>query len=77
MIKVGFKDHSPLAIPTKKFLENMPSYPLRTLGDEKVSAQGLGCMGMSQAYPSFGGYNDDESLATLTEAANLGITFVS
>lgn len=54
----------------------MPSYPLRTLGDDKVSAQGLGCMGMSQAYNSFGGYNDEESLATLTEAADLGITFV-
>jgi aryl-alcohol dehydrogenase-like predicted oxidoreductase len=55
----------------------MPSYPQRQLGDDKVSAQGLGCMGMSQAYSSFGGYDDPESLATLTAAADMGITFVS
>jgi aryl-alcohol dehydrogenase-like predicted oxidoreductase len=55
----------------------MPSYPQRTIGDDKVSAQGLGCMGMSQAYSSFGGYDDEESLAVLTAAADMGITFVS
>jgi aryl-alcohol dehydrogenase-like predicted oxidoreductase len=56
----------------------MPSsYPQRSFGDEKVSAQGLGCMGMSQAYSSFGGYDDSESLATLTASADMGITFVS
>jgi aryl-alcohol dehydrogenase-like predicted oxidoreductase len=32
-------------------------------------------MGMTQAYTSFGGYNDDESLRVLTRAADLGITF--
>jgi hypothetical protein len=52
------------------------AYPQRTLGDDKVSAQGLGCMGMSQAYSSFGGYDDKESIATLTAAADMGITFV-
>jgi len=55
----------------------MPSYPQRFIGTDKVSAQGLGCMGMSQAYTSFGGYDDEESMATLTKAADLGITFVS
>jgi hypothetical protein len=54
----------------------MAPYPQRMIGNDKVSAQGLGCMGMSQVYTSFGGYDDNESLATLTEAADLGITFV-
>jgi len=51
-------------------------YPQRPLGSTKVSAQGLGCMGFSAAYSSFGGYNnDEESLKVLTHAADLGITF--
>jgi aryl-alcohol dehydrogenase-like predicted oxidoreductase len=54
----------------------MTPYPQRMIGSDKVSAQGLGCMGMSQGYTSFGGYDDDESLATLTKAADMGITFV-
>jgi aryl-alcohol dehydrogenase-like predicted oxidoreductase len=54
----------------------MAPYPQRTIGNDKVSAQGLGCMGMSMAYTSLGGYDDVKSLATLTEAADLGITFV-
>jgi aryl-alcohol dehydrogenase-like predicted oxidoreductase len=54
----------------------MAPYPQRTIGNDEVSAQGLGCMGMSMAYTSLGGYDDVESLATLTEAADLGITFV-
>jgi len=45
------------------------------IGDDKVSAQGLGCMGMSQAYTSFGGYDDKASLDTLTWASDHGITF--
>jgi aryl-alcohol dehydrogenase-like predicted oxidoreductase len=43
-----------------------------SLGDLTVSAQGLGCMGMSQSY---GPANDDESLATLARALEIGITF--
>ncbi|KAI1637527.1 aldo-keto reductase [Biscogniauxia mediterranea] len=50
-------------------------YPKRKLGDELVSAIGLGCMGMSGSYASFGGFNDEESFKVLTRAADLGITF--
>jgi aryl-alcohol dehydrogenase-like predicted oxidoreductase len=46
--------------------------PTRTLGGLTVSAQGLGCMGMSQSY---GPGDDDESLATIHRALELGVTF--
>ncbi|KAI1497593.1 aldo-keto reductase [Biscogniauxia marginata] len=51
------------------------NYPKRKLGDDLVSAIGLGCMGMSTGYASFGGFNDDESFKVLTKAADMGITF--
>jgi aryl-alcohol dehydrogenase-like predicted oxidoreductase len=38
-----------------------------------VSAQGLGCMGMSQSY---GAADETESLATLARALELGVTFL-
>src|SRR6187431_3322341 len=41
-------------------------------GDLTVSAIGLGCMGMSQAY---GVPDDDESIKTVHRALDLGITF--
>ena len=46
----------------------------RKLGSEglTVSAIGLGCMGMSQAY---GPADEDESVATLERALDLGVTF--
>lgn len=46
----------------------------RNLGNtgEKLSAIGLGCMGMSFAY---GPINDEESIATLHRALDLGVNF--
>jgi aryl-alcohol dehydrogenase-like predicted oxidoreductase len=42
------------------------------LGDLEVSAQGLGCMGMSEWY---GAADWDESIATIDRALELGVTF--
>ena len=49
--------------------------PTRTLGRSglAVSAVGLGCMGMSDAY---GAGDDDESVATIHRALDLGVTFL-
>jgi aryl-alcohol dehydrogenase-like predicted oxidoreductase len=43
------------------------------LGDLTVSAQGLGCMGMSEWY---GPTDWDESIATIRRALDLGVTFI-
>ena len=47
----------------------------RRLGPEavKVSALGLGCMGMSQSY---GPADESESVATIHRALDLGVTFL-
>lgn len=50
------------------------SFPKRKIGDALVPALGLGCMGMSYSYTSFGGMDDDESLRVLTRAADMGLT---
>jgi aryl-alcohol dehydrogenase-like predicted oxidoreductase len=47
--------------------------PTRTLGSLEVSAQGLGCMGMSQSY---GSPEDKESRATIHRALDLGVTLL-
>ncbi|WP_367139371.1 MULTISPECIES: aldo/keto reductase [Streptomyces] len=44
----------------------------RYLGELAVSAQGLGCMGMSHGY---GATDDAQSIATLHHALDLGVTF--
>ena len=47
----------------------------RRLGNEglEVSAQGLGCMGMSEFY---GSSDEDEAIATIQRALDLGVTFL-
>ena len=45
----------------------------RTLGQLKVSALGLGCMGMSEFY---GAGDDTESLATIRRSIELGVTIL-
>src|SRR5215216_1177666 len=46
----------------------------RTLGGKlEVSALGLGCMGMTFAY---GGVEEDQAVATIHRALDLGVTFL-
>ena len=49
------------------------SYPTRTLADLTVSAEGLGCMGMSEFY---GAGDDTASMAVIGRALDLGVTFL-
>ncbi|MEV4196631.1 aldo/keto reductase [Streptomyces toxytricini] len=51
----------------------MTDIPTRRLGALAVSAQGLGCMGMSHGY---GATDDTQSIATLRHALDLGVTLL-
>src|SRR6266511_4029746 len=53
----------------------MPGMQTRTLGRSgpTVSALGLGCMGMSEFY---GAHDDDESIAVIHRALELGVNFL-
>ncbi|MEV0256033.1 aldo/keto reductase [Streptomyces sp. NPDC050732] len=51
----------------------MTSLPTRRLGALTVSAQGLGCMGMSHGY---GTSDDARSIATIHRALDLGVTLL-
>ncbi|WP_031027391.1 aldo/keto reductase [Streptomyces sp. NRRL WC-3725] len=51
----------------------MTDVPTRKLGELAVSAQGLGCMGMSHGY---GAADDAQSVATLHHALDLGVTLL-
>ncbi|MFI8522450.1 aldo/keto reductase [Streptomyces sp. NPDC085481] len=51
----------------------MTTIPTRHLGSLPVSAQGLGCMGMSHGY---GASDDAQSIATLHHALDLGVTLL-
>ncbi|MET0912443.1 MAG: aldo/keto reductase, partial [Acidimicrobiales bacterium] len=50
--------------------------PTRTLGTDgpEVSAQGLGCMSMTDF--AYGPADEDEAVATLHRALDLGVTFL-
>ena len=52
--------------------------PTRALGTQglRVSALGLGLMGMSQAYGTADERDDRESIATIHRAIELGVTFL-
>lgn len=51
----------------------MTEVPTRNLGGLTVSAQGLGCMGMSHGY---GATDDAQSIETLRHAVDLGVNFL-
>ncbi|HWE88517.1 MAG TPA: aldo/keto reductase [Pseudonocardiaceae bacterium] len=51
----------------------MTALPTRRLGALPVGAQGLGCMGMSHGY---GASDDEQSVATIHRALELGVTLL-
>src|SRR5262245_32402540 len=64
--------HRPPLTPSPQYAQN-PTMQPRTLGPLKVSALGLGCMGMSEFY---GPTDLAESIATIHRALELGVTLL-
>lgn len=55
----------------------MPSFPHRRIGSLTVSALGLGCMSMSNAYGNaYGPADREESRATINAALDAGVNFL-
>src|SRR5262245_13117539 len=64
----------PASVPSVHGRFPLMTIPMRTLGQGlEVPAQGLGCMSMSGVY---GPADDDEGLATIRRALDLGVTFL-
>ena len=55
------------------FSQSLPIFPQRSLGALRVSALGLGCMGMSEFY---GTTDETESIATIHRALDRGMSFL-
>jgi aryl-alcohol dehydrogenase-like predicted oxidoreductase len=58
----------------RRGLSRKDSMETRKLGSLAVSALGLGCMSMSQSYGTAEERDDDESIATIHRAMELGVT---
>jgi aryl-alcohol dehydrogenase-like predicted oxidoreductase len=63
-------EHAYAGRPTAQYLQPMKT---RSLGALEVSAEGLGCMGMSEFY---GATDETESEATIRRALDLGVTLL-
>jgi len=57
-------------------MSDLTDMPTRRLGDLSVSAQGLGCMGMSDFYGSAADRDDEASIATIHRALDLGVSLL-
>jgi hypothetical protein len=57
---------------------SLPQVPVRKLGGLGLlaSAQGLGCMSMSNSYLTNYTHTDEDSIATIHRALELGVTFL-
>ncbi|MFE9664217.1 aldo/keto reductase [Streptomyces sp. NPDC005955] len=50
--------------------------PTRTIGSLTVGAQGLGCLGLSEFYGSYGPVDPQRAIATVRHALDLGVTLL-
>lgn len=57
---------------------SLPQVPVRALGSQGLtaSAQCLGCMSMSGSYLTTDTHTDEDSIATIHRALELGVTFL-